>query len=611
MKTKRPIALSPSSVPLIKRLVSTYLRPYTRHVFGAVLCLLIAASMTALFARLIQPVMDDVLTRAGSDPQARAMILPIGFAIFTCFAIRGFAGYGQTLQMSRIGQWIIRDIQNDLFRHLVRMDLAFHNANPAGQLTSRMVSDVNVMRSAVTDALAGIASSTLTLLFLIIVMIIQDWQLSLIALITLPIASFLVSHLGKKLRKISKSIQDHTATLTDRLSEVFSGIRMIQSYSLENTESARMADTVEQVRKHSIKSVRVSEMLTPINEILIGITVFTIIVYGGYKIAHGDATPGSLMSFIAAFALAYEPMKKLGKMNNVLQLGLGAAERVFALMDTKTKMTDTPDAHDLSLSSPPTITFDHVSFQYHSAEPETPASSTQTLSDIDLIFPAGKVTALVGPSGGGKSTLINLILRFYDPSTGRIFINGDDIRSLTIDSVRSHMALVSQDITLFNATVRDNILFGRMDADMAMVIAAARASAAHDFIMELPNGYDTIIGASGVLLSGGQRQRLSIARAMLRNAPILLLDEATSALDNESERAIQESLSALQSGRTTIVIAHRLSTIRHADQIVVMDGGRVIEAGKHNELIAHGGMYARLHHGDTDGIPSPRVRGEG
>lgn len=593
MKTKNPIALSPSSVPLIKRLVSTYLRPYTRQVLGAVLCLLIAASMTALFARLIQPVMDDVLSRAGSDPSARAMILPIGLSIFTCFAVRGLAGYGQTVQMSRIGQWIIRDIQNDLFRHLVRLDLGFHNANPAGQLTSRMVSDVNVMRAAVTDALAGIASSALTLLFLIIVMIIQDWQLSLIAFITLPVASFLVSYLGKKLRNISKSIQDHTATLTDRLAEVFSGIRMIQSYGLEQTESARMAGTVEQVRKHSIKSVRVSEMLTPINEILIGITVFTIIVYGGYKIAHGDATPGSLMSFIAAFALAYEPMKKLGKMNNVLQLGLGAAERVFALMDTPTKMTDTPDAQPLTLSSPPTITFDHVSFQYHTND--TLTDPAKTLSDIDLIFPSGKVTALVGPSGGGKSTLINLILRFYDPSAGRIFINGDNMRSLTIDSVRSHMALVSQDVTLFNATVRDNILLGRMDADMAMVIAAARAAAAHDFIMELPNGYDTIIGASGVLLSGGQRQRLSIARAMLRNAPILLLDEATSALDNESERAIQESLSALQSGRTTIVIAHRLSTIRHADQIVVMDGGRVIEAGRHDELIAHGGMYARLH----------------
>lgn len=588
MKKTRRSTFSTSSVPLIRRLVSTYLRPYARQTLGALLCLILAASMTALFARLIQPVMDDVLSRAGTDKSARDMILPIGAAIFACFAVRGFASYGQTLQMSRIGQWIIRDIQNDLFRHLIRLDLDFHTRHPAGQLTSRMVSDVNVMRAAITDALSGILSSGLTLIFLIIVMVIQDWQLSLITLTTLPLASFLVSYLGKRLRKISKSIQDQTAILTDRLGEVFSGIRMVQSYGLEDSESHRMARTVDDVRRQTIKSIRVSEMLTPINEILVGLTIFTIIVYGGYKIAHGDATPGSLMSFIAAFALAYEPMKKLGKMNNILQLGLGAAERVFDLMDRPALLTNSHNAHDLILPTAPTISFDHVSFTY-------PGTSTPVLKDLNLLFPAGKVTALVGPSGGGKSTLINLILRFYDPTVGRIFVNGDDIGALTFESLRQNIALVSQDITLFNTTIRDNILFGAPHADINSVMSAARAAAAHDFIMELPNGYDTPIGASGVLLSGGQRQRLSIARAMLRNAPILLLDEATSALDNESERLVQESLKTLEAGRTTIVIAHRLSTIRHADQIVVMDGGQAIEIGQHDALLNAGGAYARLH----------------
>ncbi len=588
MKKTRRSTFSTSSVPLIRRLVSTYLRPYARQTLGALLCLILAASMTALFARLIQPVMDDVLSRAGTDKSARDMILPIGAAIFACFAVRGFASYGQTLQMSRIGQWIIRDIQNDLFRHLIRLDLDFHTRHPAGQLTSRMVSDVNVMRAAITDALSGILSSGLTLIFLIIVMVIQDWQLSLITLTTLPLASFLVSYLGKRLRKISKSIQDQTAILTDRLGEVFSGIRMVQSYGLEDSESHRMARTVDDVRRQTIKSIRVSEMLTPINEILVGLTIFTIIVYGGYKIAHGDATPGSLMSFIAAFALAYEPMKKLGKMNNILQLGLGAAERVFDLMDRPALLTNSHNAHDLILPTAPTISFDHVSFTY-------PGTSTPVLKDLNLLFPAGKVTALVGPSGGGKSTLINLILRFYDPTVGRIFVNGDDISALTFKSLRQNIALVSQDITLFNTTIRDNILFGAPHADINLVMSAARAAAAHDFIMELPNGYDTPIGASGVLLSGGQRQRLSIARAMLRNAPILLLDEATSALDNESERLVQESLKTLEAGRTTIVIAHRLSTIRHADQIVVMDGGQAIEIGQHDALLNAGGAYARLH----------------
>jgi subfamily B ATP-binding cassette protein MsbA len=579
---------SPSSLPLIRRLVSTYLWPYRAALALAVLFMVVGAAMTALFARLIQPVMDDVLAHAGTNADARAMIIPIGVAIFTCFLVRGLASYGQAVQMARIGGWVIRDIQTDLFRRLVSQDLAFFNKNPSGQLTSRMIADVNVMRGAAIDCLAGIGSSGLTLLLLCGVMIYQDFELSLIALGVLPLASGMVAYLGRRLRGLSKRMQDHTALLVDRLSEIFSSIRHVKAYGMEGAETERAASAIDDVRKLNVKAVRVGELLTPVNEILVGLAVFAIIVYGGYKIADGQTTAGALMSFIAAFALAYEPMKKLGKLNNILQIGLGGAERVFALMDTPPEIVNKPDAKPLIVPAPPTISFHHVGFTYTAGE-------TAILNDINILCPAGKVTALVGPSGGGKTTLLNMVMRFYDVNTGSVLINGTDIRDVTIESLRSHMALVSQDISIFNAPIRDNIAYGSMGVDDATVVAAARAAAAHDFISALPHGYDTVVGENGVLLSGGQRQRLAIARAMIRNAPILLLDEATSALDQESEQVVQSSLKQLESGRTTLVIAHRLSTVRHADQIVVIDGGRVVETGRHTDLIAAGGAYARLH----------------
>jgi subfamily B ATP-binding cassette protein MsbA len=556
------------SLPLIRRLVSTYLRPYGRSLAGAVFCMIVAAGMTALFAKLIQPVMDDVFVQNGAG--GGWSIWGLGLTIFVCFIVRGLASYGQALQMARIGQWIIRDIQNDLFRHLVRLDLAFFHENPSGQLASRLVGDTNVMRMAVTDALAGIGSACLTLVLLCGVMIYQDWQLALIALAVMPIASFLVAVIGKRLRNISRSIQDQSARLNDRFSEVFGAIRQVQAYGMETSEGTRAAVDIDHVRRLNVKSIRIGQLLVPFNEVLVGLTIFAIILYGGGKIADGATTPGALMSFIAAFALAYEPVKRLGKYNNVLQVGLGAAERVLALIDTQAVIKDAPNAVPLRLTAAPTIQFQDVSFRY--------ASGETALDHLELLIPAGKTTALVGTSGGGKTTLINMLLRFYDPQSGAVLINGTDIRLSSLSGLRGMMALVSQDIIIFNTTIRDNIAYGTEHATMEELTAAARAASAHDFISALPNGYDTVVGENGVLLSGGQRQRLAIARAILRNAPILLLDEATSALDNYSEQQVQESLDRLAQGRTTIVIAHRLSTIRHADQIVVMENGRVTEA---------------------------------
>ncbi len=578
-----------SSLPLIRRLVSTYLRPRMGMLGLAIICMVISAAMTGLFARLIQPVIDDVMVRAGGDDSARAMILPMGLAILACFVIRGLASYGQSLQMARIGQMIIADIQNDLFRHLVRLDLQFFHDHPSSQLTSRMTSDVNVMRSAVTDALAGAIASFLTLCVLVGVMIYQDPHLAIIALGVLPVASLFVLHLGKKLRRISKSIQDQTAVLVERLNEIFQGIRQVHAYGREEYEQTRAGQAIDTVRKLNVKSVQVGEMVTPLNEGLIGIAIFIIVVYGGYRIADGVTTAGALLSFIAAFSLAYEPMKKMGKMMNALLMGLGAAERVFALMDQRPVMISPINPVPLRFQSAPAITFDHVSFSYPSAPDK------RALDDMSVVFDAGKKTALVGLSGGGKSTIFNLILRFYDPIQGRVMLGDVDIRDADLADIRAHIALVSQDIHIFNASVRDNIAYGRAGVSHIDIMGAAMQAAAHDFIMAMPDGYDTVLGENGVRLSGGQRQRLAIARALLRDAPILLLDEATSALDNDSERAIQESLAILGQGRTTIMIAHRLSTVQHADKIVVIDGGKVAEAGIHDDLLSRGGIYTRLH----------------
>ncbi len=339
------------------------------------------------------------------------------------------------------------------------------------------------------------------------------------------------------------------------------------------------------MKKLSIKGTRVGTLTTPLNEGLLGAALMGVIMYGGYRVTSGALTAGELMSFITAFALAYEPIRKLSKLYGTIQQGMGAADRVFEMMDRQPAIQDGQFAQKLAATQP-AITFENVSFEY--------ADGGRALEDVSFTAPAGRMTALVGPSGAGKTTIINLIPRFYDVSGGSIKIDGIDIRNLTLESLRAHIAFVSQDITIFDDTVRANIGYGRAGATEEDIIAAARSAAAHDFIMALPQGYDTILGEDGVKLSGGQRQRIAIARAVLRNAPILLLDEATSALDNESERLIQASLHELQKGRTTLVIAHRLSTIQHADQIIVMEAGKVVEAGTHKTLMAAQGLYARM-----------------
>ncbi len=567
---------------LMKRLVTTYLRHYVGQLIIATLFMAVAAGMTAGIALLIQPILDDVL--GGSKKE---MILPVGFAILGVFVTRGISTYLHTIIMNKISQSVVADVQRDLFKHFMTLDLAFFHANPSGQLISRVINDVNVMRGAVTDTFTSLGKNLLTLIFLVAVMFSKDWQLALAAFTIFPFLAIFIYYLGRRLRKISGNIQISMANLSDRLSQTFQGIRQVKAYGMEEAETKRSAGMIDNVRRLNIKSVRIGNMSTPVNEILAGFICFGIIVYGGHKVAAGDMTSGQLISFLSAFLMAYEPMKKLAKLNNSLQIGLAAAERVFDMLDLKPTIKDRADAKTFQ-STKPDITFKDVSFSYEGAE-------ARALNSISFTAKNGEVTALVGPSGGGKTTVLNMIPRFYDVTSGEVSIDGMDISQLTTSSLRENIALVSQDITIFDDTIEVNIGYGRAGATKAEIREAAKAAAADDFISEFPEGYNTQVGEDGVKLSGGQRQRIAIARAILRDAPILLLDEATSALDNESEKAVQEALSTLEKGRTTIVIAHRLSTVQGAAQIIVMDEGAIAEQGTHGELLAKKALYAKMY----------------
>ncbi len=571
-----------SSVALIKRIAWDYLYPYKLRVLSAVFFMALAAGMTALIALLMQPVLDDVLYGKKVD-----LIVPVSLGIAFAFSVRGVATYIHTVSMSKIGNNIVSDIQRHLFSKLIYMDMTFFHQYPSGQILSRVVNDVLVMRSTVTGTLTGFGKSLFSLIFLVGVMFYQDWKLTLAAFVVFPLLSFFVIYIGKRLRKISKNIQQHTGGLSDMLSQVFLGSRLVKAYSAEEHEIIRVGAAINKVRDLNVKSASVSALSTPVNEVIVGAIFAAIIIYGGYEVVAERTTAGQLASFIAAFTLAYEPMKKLAKLNNTLQVGLGASERVFDFIDTANDINDHENATILE-AGVCDIEFDAVRFSYD-------GTNIPALSDFSLVVPAGKVTALVGGSGGGKSTVLNLIPRFYDVCGGSVKIAGHDVRDVTQKSLRKHMAIVSQEITIFNESVFENIRYGREDASLEDVYYAAKAAAAHDFIEELEQGYDTILGEQGVKLSGGQKQRIAIARAILRDAPILLLDEATSALDNESEQLVQEALQTLQEGRTTLVIAHRLTTVQQADQIVVLERGRIVEQGKHDDLMSNNGIYAHMY----------------
>jgi len=570
-----------TSLVLIRRLFQGYLKPHISGFVVASIFMALAAATTGGLAKMIEPIVNQ-LGKGHSD----MYVLGLGGIILAIFTVRGIATYFHTVIMNRIGQRIVTDVQQEMHRHLLRADMAFFHANASGTLISRLTNDVAVMRQAVGECMTSTFKGGLTLAFLIGVMFYQDWKLATAAFFVFPLSALFVAGIGKHMRRYSAKTQEAISQFSSFLSQVFQGMRHVKAYGMEDVEHERIKGVTEAVYTLALKGYHVSALANPMAEILSGLAIITVILYGNWQVEKGLTTTGALFSFITAFILAYDPIKRTAKVNGQLQAGLAAAERVFQLLDTRPEIVDCPDAKPLDVTSY-SVGIEDVVFCY--------ADGSEALDHVTITVPPGKTVAIVGPSGAGKSTIINLIPRFYDVISGRITISGMDVRDVTLASLRQHLALVSQETALFDDTVRANIAYGKRGATREEIEAASEAAFADGFIRELPQGYDTIVGEHGVKLSGGQRQRIAIARAMLRNAPILLLDEATSALDNESERAVQAALKRLQEGRTTIVVAHRLSTIVDADRIVVMERGHVVEEGTHTDLMAAGGVYARLY----------------
>ncbi|PKN76512.1 MAG: lipid A export permease/ATP-binding protein MsbA [Deltaproteobacteria bacterium HGW-Deltaproteobacteria-10] len=562
-----------------KRLLSLA-KPYYVRFTLAMTCMIIAGALQSSLAVLVKPVLDDVFL---SKNPVTLKWVPL--AVIGIFLIKGMCNFGQTILMSYIGLRIVTNMRNSLYEQIQKQSLSFFTNNPTGILMSRITNDVVSIQSASSEAITSLIKDTVTLVGLICVIFYTDWKLALIAVIVFPLTIYPISWIGRKMRNVATSTQITMGTLSSLLQETISGTRIVKAFGMENYENKRFAAENERLFALNMKAVSVNAISHPLMEFLGGLGIAAVIFYGGYNVVQGNSTPGTFFSFLAALLMLYEPVKRLTGVNNTIQQGIAGADRVFSIIDRVPDIEDKPGAPQL-LPITRSIDIENVTFCYE---------KTAVLKNITLSIPAGEVIAFVGMSGGGKTSLVNLIPRFYDVTSGRVLIDGHDIRNVTLQSLRSQIAIVTQQTILFNDTVRNNIAYGDIDRTEADVINAAKAANAHDFIMQLPKQYDTNIGELGTKLSGGEKQRISIARALLKNAPILILDEATSSLDTEAEIEVQEALDNLMKGRTTLVIAHRLSTIRNADRIIALVNGEIVEEGNHETLLAKKGEYFRLY----------------
>lgn len=564
----------------VYRRMLRYLGPYVGKLAIAGVCMVGVAVMTASLAWLVKPALDDIFFEKNFR-----MLFLIPLAVIVVYLVKGVCDFGQYYLMAYVGQSVIRDLRAEMFSKLGNMSLSFFTRHSTGELVSRMSNDVAMVQGAMTGAITGVVRDALTVVALICVVFYRDSTLALIALVVFPLAVYPLLTFGKRLKRYSRRMLISLEDITARLNETITGIRIVKAFAMEDYEQGRFDAVNETLFNAFMRRFKVRALSNPVMETLGGVGVCSIVAYGGYQVINGTSTPGTFFSFMAALIMLYEPVKRMNDVNMTIQEGVSAGERIFALLDTDLDVKDRSDAVVLDAVRE-TILYENVGFGY---------DGHSVLKDINLTIRAGEAVAIVGESGVGKSTLMDLLPRFYDVTSGQILIDGSDIRSFTQRSLREKIGIVTQQTILFDDTVRNNIAYGRPDLPLERVIQAAKAAHAHDFVTALPNGYDTVIGENGIKLSGGERQRMAIARALLKDPPILILDEATSNLDSDSEKAVQSALEVLMKGRTTMVVAHRLSTIRNVNRIYVLVNGRIAEQGTHDELLGRGGEFARLY----------------
>ena len=565
---------------IMRRIWQGWVVPYLPRLIGALLLMALVAGTASAY-----PLLTKYIFNALADGRAAEIIWLAPPVIFAFALVKGLALFAQTVMVNALALRVSTDLQKDMAKTLIKADLETISGEPAGVFMSRIMNDLNLVREAFVRLANNLVRDSLTVIVLVGAMFWLDWLMAFVVLAVYPLAMQPIIRIGNRQRKVSGNLQTHMEDVTSLLAETLQGTRMVKAYQLEDQEIGRTRVAFDGLYQRLVGLLTGRAKIDPILEIVGGVAVGGVVALASWRVAQGDMQVGDVIAFITTLILLVQPVRAIGTLNAVTNEGLAAAERILTLLDTPRQVTDREGAQALEIKTGQ-ISFDAVGFSY--------SGDAAALDDINFSVKPGQTVALVGPSGAGKSTIINLMPRFFDVTSGQILIDGQAIGDVTLHSLRGAMALVSQDAILFDDTVAANIAFGKANASQDEIETAAKGAAAHDFIMALPGGYDAPVGAMGNRLSGGQRQRISIARALLKDAPILLLDEATAALDAESERQVQEALTRLQAGRTTIVVAHRLATVREADLIVVMDAGRIVETGTHDSLLAKPGLYARL-----------------